>query len=147
MINLFRKASNRVAAVALGGAVVLAGSALAFSQKPKNEPFNAPPVDETPLAREVGGHSSFSPIVKKVAPGVVKVFTTTKLHNTSFNGAPDGMDDLLRRFFGNPYEGRMPRRGFSEPRQQGIGSGVIATRDGYILTNNHVVDGADEVKV
>jgi serine protease Do len=147
MNNLFRKASNRVAAIALGGAVVLAGSALAFSQKAKNDTFNAPPVDETPLTRDVAGHTSFSPIVKKVAPGVVKVFTTTKLHNTAFSGAPDGMDDLLRRFFGDQPQGRMPRHGFSEPRQQGIGSGVIVTKDGYILTNNHVVDGADEVKV
>jgi serine protease Do len=147
MKNLFRKVNNRVAALALGGAVALAGSALAFSQKPKAEPFNAPAVDESPLPREVGGHTSFSPVVKKVAPGVVKVFTTTKLHNTAFNGAPDGMDDLLRHFFGDPSQGRNPRREFGVPRQQGIGSGVIATRDGYILTNNHVVDGADDVKV
>lgn len=144
---LFSKVSNRVAAFAIGGALALAGSALAFSQKPKSEPFNAPPVDETPLPREVGGHESFAPVVKKVAPAVVKVFTTTKLHNTAFNGAPDGMDDLLRRFFGDSFQGQTPQRGFSAPRQQGIGSGVIATRDGYILTNNHVVDGADEVKV
>jgi serine protease Do len=136
-----------VAAVALGGAVVLAGSALAFTQKPKAEQFSAPPVDERPLSREVGGHTSFAPVVKKVAPAVVKVFTTTKMHNTAFNGGPDGMDDLLRRFFGDQFQGRNPRREFGVPRQQGIGSGVIATKDGYILTNNHVVDGADEVRV
>lgn len=147
MKNLFRSVSNRVAAVALGGAVVLAGSALAFTQKPKAEQFTPPPVDETPLPREVGGHSSFAPVVKKVAPGVVKVFTTTKLHNTALNGPTGDMDDLLRRFFGDPFQGRNPRREFGVPRQQGIGSGVIATKDGYILTNNHVVDGADEVKV
>lgn len=147
MKNLFQNVSNRAAAVALGGALAVAGSALAFTQKPKAEQFKAPVVDESPLPREIGGHSSFSPVVKKVAPGVVKVFTTTKLHNTAFNGAPDGMDDLLRRFFGDPSQGRNPRRQFGTPRQEGIGSGVIATKDGYILTNNHVVDGADEVKV
>ena len=147
MKNLFQNVSNGVAAIALGGAIALAGSTLAFSQKPKADQFKAPPVDETPLPREIGGHSSFAPVVKKVAPGVVKVFTTTKLHNTAFNGAPDGMDDLLRRFFGDPFQGRNPRRQFGTPRQEGIGSGVIATKDGYILTNNHVVDGADEVKV
>jgi serine protease Do len=147
MKNLFRNVSNRVATVALGGAVVLAGSALAFTQKPKPEPFSAPPVDERPIPREIGGHSSFAPVVKKVAPGVVKVFTTAKLHNTAFNGSPGETDDLLRRFFGEPFQGRNPHREFGVPRQQGIGSGVIATKDGYILTNNHVVDGADEVKV
>jgi len=147
MKNIFHSVSNRVAAVALSGVVVLAGSALAFSQKPKAEQFSAPPVDESPLPREMGGHNSFAPVVKKVAPGVVKVFTTTKLHNTAFNGAPDGMDDLMRRFFGEQSPGRGSRREFGMPRQQGIGSGVIATKDGYILTNNHVVDGADEVKV
>ncbi len=147
MKNIFHTIGNRVAAIALGGAVVLAGSALAFTQKPKAEPFAPPPVDESPLPRELGGHNSFAPVVKKVSPAVVRVFTTTKLHNTAFNGAPDGMDDLFRRFFGEQSPGRGSRHDFGVPRQQGIGSGVITTKDGYILTNNHVVDGADEVKV
>jgi len=146
-MKIIKNVSNRMAAIALGGAVVLAGSALAFTQKPKTENFHAPSLDERPITRDAGGHASFAPMVKKVAPGVVKVFTTTRMHNTAFNETPDGMDDMLRRFFGNPFEGRGPRRNLNMPRQTGIGSGVIVTKDGYILTNNHVVDGADEVKV
>jgi serine protease Do len=147
MKNLFRSLSNRFTAIALGGAVILAGSAVAFSQKPKAEAFQEPPLDERPIARDAGNHNSFAPVVKKVAPGVVKVFTTTRMHNTSFNGGGQDMDNFFRHFFGDQSQGRMPRHSMEMPRQQGIGSGVIATRDGYILTNNHVVDGADEVKV
>ena len=147
MNRLFQNVSNRMAAIALGGAVVLAGSALAFSQKPKAEDFQAPPLDERPIAREAGSHASFAPVVKKITPAVVKVFTTTKAHNTAFSGSPDGTDDMLRRFFGDQFDSRSSRRTFRAPRQEGVGSGVIVSKDGYILTNNHVVDGADEVRV
>ncbi len=147
-MKLFNSVNSRLAALALSGAV-LAGSALAFTQKPKAESSRGPinvQVDERPIARELGGHTSFAPVIKKVAPGVVKVSTSTKIHNTAFSGPP-GMEDLMRRFFGDESQGRAPRRNFGTPRQQGVGSGVITTKDGYILTNNHVVDGADEVKV
>src|SRR5215471_388345 len=147
--------NNRLTLLALACAVALAASALAFTEKTKTGTRTKPetqkvalnvPLDEHPISRGPGGRNSFAPVVKKVAPGVVKVFTTTKARNTSFSGPP-GMDDLFRRFFGDQFEGQMPRHNFNVPRQEGVGSGVIATKDGYILTNNHVVDGADEVKV
>src|SRR5436190_4379697 len=155
MRNVFNHLGNRMAALALGGAVILAGSALAFTQKEKAESSKSVPnvpLDERPIARDAGSHNSFAPLVKKVTPAVVKVLTTTKMHNTSFSSdGNSGPEDLLRRFFGDDFNGNMmPRQGrrnFNMPRQTGLGSGVIVTKDGYILTNNHVVDGADEVKV
>jgi len=100
------------------------------------------------VARDLGGRNSFAPIVKKVSPAVVKVVTTVKVHNAVLSNPPE-MDDLLRRFFGDQFQDRLPRnnRAIPMPRQEGLGSGVIVTKDGYIVTNNHVVDGADEVKV
>ena len=72
-------------------------------------------------------------------PAVVTVRSTRTVHQTQM--AP-GADEMFRRFFGEDFDSRsMPRR------QAGLGSGVVVREDGYILTNNHVVEGADKVRV
>ena len=151
MNNTLIHLSKRIPALSLGAALILAASALAFTQKPaakietKPTPVNLV-LDERPVSRDAAGRASFAPVIKKVSPGVVKVFTTVKAQKTSLSDGSD-MPDILRRFFGDQFQGHTPRRGLEAPHQQGVGSGVIATKDGYILTNNHVVDGADDVKV
>src|SRR5271163_1535533 len=126
MKRLFIPVSNRLAVLALGGAVVLAGSALAFTQKapPKITPVSLI-MDERPVAREDGGRTSFAPIVKKVSPAVVKIVTSIKGagESTSDTSGNPGMDDFLRHFYGNQFEGRMPNRHSYIPNQEGIGSG------------------------
>ena len=74
----------------------------------------------------------------------MKISTVTKARNMSFNGSPD-MDDLCAISSGT-RSGRMQRRECPCHASKALGPGVVITKDGYILTNNHVVDGADESK-
>jgi serine protease Do len=93
-----------------------------------------------------GGRDSYADVVKAVAPAVVtiRVEGKTKVSPTQFGEN----EDFFRRFFGDPSEGgpRAPRVPRSN-RQRGLGSGVVISGDGYILTNNHVIDGADSINV
>src|SRR5512133_1330008 len=84
--------------------------------------------------------TTFAPVVEKVAPSVVTVFTTQTVSRgqTAFPLS----DDTLRQFFG----GRAPQRQ-GKQTLQGLGSGVIVSPNGYILTANHVVSGADEIMI
>ena len=127
------------------GATVLTGSLVAFTPSPKGK--NAPlhlQVADSPATQNAKLFPSLSPVVKKVAPSVVKISVMTQGKNAvaEIPGMPD-----LRQFFGDGFDLRGGGRQFKTPKQQGVGSGVIVTTDGYILTNNHVVENADEIKV
>jgi serine protease Do len=133
----------------LGGSLVIAGSSLAFSRLTEAKEHGQPAkvrlvVDNEPVQRDGKAVMSFAPMVKQVAPSVVKVYTTTKAKQQR-NPLMD--DPFFRRFFGDEDDGGARRSPRNMPKQFGLGSGVIVTKDGYILTNNHVVENADEIKI
>ncbi len=140
----------RLSILGLTGGLVLAGAAFAVAQSSKDKVNAADlnvPLDQSAVSRDGLPRGSFAPIVDKVAPSVVKIEVTATVQNTSMEGIPGLNNPALRQFFGRQFGEVLPPESMGPQIEHGVGSGVIVTKDGYILTNNHVVDGAKEVKV
>jgi serine protease Do len=144
-----------VATLALG---ILIGSVVSFGVKGKEGQKSS---DATPLTipspKQLS--SAFSQIAKQLGPSVVNINTESTIKtphrrrgqtpDDDDNGGGDngnGMDDFFNRFFGAPG-GQSPFGGDGSIRERSLGSGVIVDGKGYILTNRHVIEKADRIRV
>ena len=100
-------------------------------------------VSGTPVNRDARAGTSYAPIVKRVAPSIVNIYSTRFIKERPLRN-PLMNDPFFRQFFGDRFQGDDRER---TRKEQSLGSGVIVSPDGYILTANHVVEDADEVKI
>jgi serine protease Do len=99
--------------------------------------------------------AGFAPVVKGILPDVVNISTSKVVkaseHPEMQQGTPEDMPPFFQQFFGQQFgPGQGPGGRSQRPRDQreeSLGSGVIVSPDGYILTNNHVIEGATDVRV
>ncbi len=94
-------------------------------------------VMEAPAGSELQRQGSYANAAKKAIPAVVHIFTSQEVKASRH---PFINDPIFRHFFGDRF-------GEQSQRRSGLGSGVVVSPEGYILTNIHVIDGADEIEV
>jgi serine protease Do len=147
-MKTFFSSRGRLGAVAVVSVLALAGFYAVAGVRASGNP---PATIHATSRSEAAAGRGYSEVVKKVLPAVVNISSSRVVKSTSgaFEGNGEengqGLDPFFRQFFGDQFGQR-----FNIPRERiekSLGSGVIVSPEGYILTNAHVVDGAKEVTV
>jgi serine protease Do len=112
-----------------------------FRLSTSSNPGNTNPASTTSSNPAVMPVASYADVVSKVAPAVVTIHASRRVRQPQ--QYPFWDDPFFRQFFGTPEQQQPP----AERLRQGLGSGVIIDANGYIVTNYHVIDGAEEIKV
>lgn len=127
------------------------GSIWGYGQYHQMQHASTSATEDNSLFKKASYSTTIDPIdfekaATKAVPSVVHIKTLSKAKQVT--GSPNLQNSPFRDFFGDGYEDMFGGRGnMQQPEKIGSGSGVIVTADGYIITNNHVVDGADELMI
>src|SRR5918995_6089513 len=134
------------ASVAVG---MVIASQWGLPQASSAQTVNVPATNTAPLNGPIDAQT-FRNIAKAQSPTVVNIRTTARARGRELTEFFGGNDDLLQRFFGgqprSAPRNRAPRDN-DLPQEEGTGTGFIIDKQGFILTNNHVVERADDIRV
>lgn len=141
-----------VAVVSIGVTSAITGTIMNRTASSKNAEFeelfqpNPPQVNSSRAASAAASGMEFTQAAEAAVHAVVHIRATMNSKTTTVE-VNDPFSDFFGDFFGRPGQGQRRQREIQTPKREGIGSGVIISSDGYIVTNNHVVDKSDELTV
>ena len=145
-----RRSAVAVLALALAGSFIGYETIRPLHASPGAAMSNATPLDDSKIAPLLSLDEAMETVAARVTPAIVNVAVTSKVKAQPVAQQGDDQNDQgdpfggLQQFFGMPFGQMQPR----QPQfEHGIGSGVIISPNGYIVTNNHVVEGATEIRV